>query len=63
MMNSLEIQIQHNIFFQVKGSNIYAMYSKYKLKHKMGQHYTKQVDILGHSSVEIIVSTTICASA
>ena len=63
MLNSLEIQTQTNLIFQVKGSYIYAMYSKYKLKHKMSPNYAKQIDILGHISVAIIVFTTICASA
>ena len=63
MINSLEIQTQHNLIFQVKGSYINAMYSKYKLKHKKSPNYAKQVDILGHLSVAIVVFTTICASA
>ena len=41
----IEIQIQNNLFFQVKGNYIYAMYSKYKLKHKIGPNYVKWVRI------------------
>ena len=62
MINSLEIPTK-NLILQDKGSYIDAMYSKYKLKHRKGRYYDKQVDILGHSSVAIIISTTIYALA
>ena len=45
MLKSLEIQTQNNLIFQVKGSFIYAMYSKYKVKHKMSPNYAKWVKI------------------
>ena len=62
MLSSLEIQTQINRMFQVKGSYIHVMYSKYKLKHKNSPNCVKYVNILGHLSVAIVVFTTIYAS-
>ena len=45
MINSFEIQTQNNLIFQVKVRYDYAIYSKYKLKHKMSPNYAKWVRI------------------